>query len=127
MWTRSPTSPRSLPSSCGSRPRAGSRPRPTGATGRTSSRAPHQHASDHAPAEGFRAPYLVLDLTDDRGALAGRLLADLGAAVVQLEPPAGTPARRAGAVGAGGDSLFWVAYGHNKRSVVCDLESGDGA
>ena len=32
------------------------------------------------------APYRVLDLTDDRGLLAGKILADLGADVLQIEP-----------------------------------------
>src|SRR4051812_1093722 len=36
----------------------------------------------------------VLDLTDERGLLAGRMLADLGADVVQVEPPSGSTARR---------------------------------
>ena len=39
--------------------------------------------------------YRVLDLTDERGLLAGKLLADLGADVIQIEPPAGSRARRA--------------------------------
>jgi len=40
------------------------------------------------------APYRVLDLTDDRGQLAGLLLACLGAEVILVEPPGGSPARR---------------------------------
>ena len=40
------------------------------------------------------APYRVLDLTDERGLLCGRMLADLGADVIQIEPPAGNSARR---------------------------------
>ena len=35
----------------------------------------------------------VVDLTDLRGALAGRILADLGADVVKVEPPGGDPGR----------------------------------
>ena len=35
----------------------------------------------------------VVDLTDLRGALAGRLLADLGADVIKVEPPGGDPGR----------------------------------
>ncbi|WP_433186444.1 CoA transferase [Actinoallomurus sp. CA-150999] len=35
----------------------------------------------------------VLDLSDERGLLCGRLLADLGADVVQVEPPGGSTAR----------------------------------
>ncbi len=45
--------------------------------------------SPRGPLHGYRA----LDLTDHRGALAGRLLADLGVDVVKLEPPGGEPDR----------------------------------
>ena len=38
----------------------------------------------------------VLDLTDESGHLAGRILADLGAEVLKIEPPGGDPARSAG-------------------------------
>jgi len=40
------------------------------------------------------APYRVLDLTDERGLLCGKILADLGADVIQVEPPGGSTARR---------------------------------
>ena len=42
------------------------------------------------PLEGVRA----LDLAGEAGALAARILADLGAEVVMLEPPGGSPVRR---------------------------------
>ena len=42
------------------------------------------------------SPYRVLDLTDERGLLCGKMLADLGADVIQVEPPGGSPARRLG-------------------------------
>ena len=35
----------------------------------------------------------VLDLTDERGFLAGKILADLGADVIKVEPPGGDCAR----------------------------------
>ena len=38
----------------------------------------------------------VLDLTDDKGLLAGKLLADIGADVILVEPPGGNPARHLG-------------------------------
>jgi crotonobetainyl-CoA:carnitine CoA-transferase CaiB-like acyl-CoA transferase len=76
------------------------------------------------------APYRVLDLTDERGLLAGKILADLGADVVQIEPPGGNPARNIGPF-YGDDpqpekSLFWWAYAANKRSITLDLEQKDG-
>jgi len=42
---------------------------------------------------GLLAPYNVLDVTDERGALAGLLLAQLGARVTMVEPPEGSPTR----------------------------------
>jgi len=76
------------------------------------------------------APYRVLDLTDERGLLAGKILADLGADVIQIEPPGGSPARNIGPFH-GDDpqpekSLFWWAYAANKRSITLDLEQKGG-
>lgn len=65
--------------------------------------------------------YRVLDFTDDRGLLAGRMLADLGADVVQVEPLGGSPARRTEPVGAHG-SYFWDAYAANKRAIELDVD-----
>ena len=75
-------------------------------------------------------PYRVLDLTDERGLLASKILADLGADVIQIEPPGGSPARNVGPF-YGDDplpdkSLFWWAYAANKRSITLDLEQKDG-
>ncbi len=76
------------------------------------------------------SPYRVLDLTDQRGQLAGQILADLGADVICVEPPGGSPARAVGPF-AGDDpsperSLFWWAYARNKRGVTCNLNHSDG-
>lgn len=65
----------------------------------------------------------VLDLTDERGLLCGRLLADLGADVVQVEPAGGSTARQAPPVAdAAGASMFWETYAAGKRGVVADLD-----
>ncbi len=68
----------------------------------------------------------VLDLTDERGILCGKMLGDLGADVVQIEPPGGSSARRIGPFDDSGASLFWAAYARNKRSLVLDLASEAG-
>ncbi len=71
-------------------------------------------------------PYRVLDLTDERGELAGMLLGDLGADVIRVEPPGGSRARRQGPRLAQGPeaerSLQFQAYNRNKRSIVLDPE-----
>jgi crotonobetainyl-CoA:carnitine CoA-transferase CaiB-like acyl-CoA transferase len=50
----------------------------------------------------------VLDFTSGPAALVGRLLADLGAEVLKVEPPAGDPGRHTPPFGPDGESLaFW--------------------
>jgi crotonobetainyl-CoA:carnitine CoA-transferase CaiB-like acyl-CoA transferase len=75
-------------------------------------------------------PYRVLDLTNEFGELAGRILADLGADVVKIEPPKGDPSRWRPPFYADRPdretSLPWWASNLNKRSIVLDLESPDG-
>src|SRR5438128_3870102 len=72
----------------------------------------------------------VVDLTDLRGALAGRLLADLGADVVKVEPPGGDPDRLrppfAGDVPGKDRSLPFLYRHANKRGVTLDLHDADG-
>ncbi len=54
-----------------------------------------------------------------------RLLADLGADVIKIEPRAGDPARQWGEM-IDGRSLWWSMHGRNKRSVTIDLKSEKG-
>jgi crotonobetainyl-CoA:carnitine CoA-transferase CaiB-like acyl-CoA transferase len=76
------------------------------------------------------SPYRVLDLTNERGLSCGQILGDLGADVIQVEPPGGSPARRLGPFyqdQPGADrSLFWWAYNRNKRGITIDLEREEG-
>ena len=68
----------------------------------------------------------VLDLTTEMGQYAGKLLADLGADVIKVEPPGGDAARGVGPFA--GDrvsretSLAWWYFNANKRSVTCNLD-----
>lgn len=74
---------------------------------------------------GLLSPYRVLDLTDERGQIAGFMLGDLGADVISIEPPDGNRARRVGPLmpnpSPGPVSLSFAAYNQNKRSAVLDL------
>jgi crotonobetainyl-CoA:carnitine CoA-transferase CaiB-like acyl-CoA transferase len=76
------------------------------------------------------APYRVLDLTDTRAELASQVLAGLGADVIKVEPPGGAESRRAEPLAAGEPaelaSLRFLAFNRGKRSVVLDLETGQG-
>ena len=80
--------------------------------------------------EMLLSPYRVLDLTDERGLLCGKILGDLGADVIQVEPPRGSPARMVGPFyeddPTQNKSLHWWAYCANKRGVTLDLEHPDG-
>ena len=48
---------------------------------------------DNPEAEPTLPPYRILDLTEGGCMLGGRLLADLGADVITIEPPGGSPSR----------------------------------
>jgi len=69
-------------------------------------------------------PYRVLDLTDDRGAFAGFLLAQLGADVISVEPPGGHRTRHRGPWAGDHEhvdlALSHWAYSRGKRSVTVD-------
>ena len=74
----------------------------------------------------------VLDLGGMRTAYASRLMADMGAGVILIEPPDGDPTRRmppfAGDLAGPDRSLVHLAFNTNKRSVVLDLsDKNDGA
>ena len=68
----------------------------------------------------------VLDLTDERGLLCGRMLADLGADVVQVEPPGGSTARSVPPTVATGTSLYWETFAASKRGLSVDLDDDAG-
>jgi crotonobetainyl-CoA:carnitine CoA-transferase CaiB-like acyl-CoA transferase len=72
----------------------------------------------------------VVDLTDLRAALAGRLLADLGADVVKVEPRGGDPGRLrppfAGGTPGPDRSLPFLYRNANKRGAILDLHAREG-
>jgi benzylsuccinate CoA-transferase BbsE subunit len=77
-----------------------------------------------APCPGALAGLRVLDLTDYRAGLAGRLMADMGADVVKIEPPGGDLGRRIGPFVDDRPhrdrSLFFWFYNLNKRTITLD-------
>jgi crotonobetainyl-CoA:carnitine CoA-transferase CaiB-like acyl-CoA transferase len=60
----------------------------------------------------------VLDLTEDAAEWCGRILADLGAEVIRIEPPGGSPGRR--------DQVGFALRNANKAGVVLDLDDPAG-
>ena len=82
------------------------------------------------PAAGPLAPFRVIDLTNELGQLAGRMLGDLGAEVIKVEPPGGDESRFIGPFR--GDivdpeySLHWWTFNANKLGATLDLTSIQG-
>ncbi len=80
--------------------------------------------------EGMLSPYRVLDLTDEKGLLCGKMLGDLGADVIKIERPGGDPARNMGPFYHDEvdpeKSLFWFAFNTSKRGITLDIETTDG-
>jgi crotonobetainyl-CoA:carnitine CoA-transferase CaiB-like acyl-CoA transferase len=72
----------------------------------------------------------VIELSHERSAFAGKLLADMGADVIVVEPPRGSALRRWGPfvddVPDPERSLAWWHYNTSKRGVVIDLEADAG-
>lgn len=71
--------------------------------------------------EGYRA----LDLTDRKGQICGRFLADLGVEVLKIEPPGGDPGRKLPPF-AGDTSLAFAHLNANKRTLELDLQTPEG-
>lgn len=70
----------------------------------------------------------ILDLTQHlSGPFATQILADLGARIVKVEPPAGDPTRRIGPHFAGDMSAYFVSVNRNKESVCLNLKAHGAA
>jgi crotonobetainyl-CoA:carnitine CoA-transferase CaiB-like acyl-CoA transferase len=67
----------------------------------------------------------VIDMADGRGEMCGRLLSDLGADVIRVEPPGGAASRTQAPLHDGA-SLHFATQNAGKRSVVIDHTSADG-
>src|SRR5579872_2338744 len=72
----------------------------------------------------------VLDLADNAVAYTSRLLADLGAEVIRIEPPQGSRLRRTAPLAVTEDGVASCAHAFwnvNKKAVTLDLSCADGA
>lgn len=76
---------------------------------------------------GYLHDVSVLELADEQGEYAGKLLAGLGADVIKVEPPGGNETRDIGPFLSDGhvkgkdNSLYFWHYNHGKRGVSLDL------
>jgi crotonobetainyl-CoA:carnitine CoA-transferase CaiB-like acyl-CoA transferase len=75
------------------------------------------------PLAGMR----VVDMSDEKGELCGRFLADLGAEVIRLEPPSGALSRTLPPFTEdGATSLYFAVRNAGKRGAVVDLQTEEG-
>ena len=74
--------------------------------------------------------YRVLDLAGPLGFHCGKLLADMGADVIKIEPPGGDEARRVPPFKDDSPhpekSLYFLHFNTNKRGITLDIEKPDG-
>jgi len=80
------------------------------------------HGDKFSPLEGLR----VLDLSDEKGELCGRLLGDLGADVLKVESPNGSVSRSLEPFAPDGTSLYFAYRNINKRASVIDFNDENG-
>jgi crotonobetainyl-CoA:carnitine CoA-transferase CaiB-like acyl-CoA transferase len=86
--------------------------------------------SDSEALPGPLAGLRVLELADEKGQFCGKLLGDLGADVVKIEPPGGERNRRIGPflddIPHPERSLSFWYYNTSKRGITLNLETADG-
>jgi len=74
--------------------------------------------------------YKVLDLTNVKGPLCGKILGDLGADVIKIERPGGDPSRRLGPFYQDTPdpekSLLWFSMNANKRGITLNIDVPEG-
>ena len=70
----------------------------------------------------------ILDLSQAlAGPVATRILGDLGAEIIKVEPPGtGESARRMGATFLSGESMYFMTFNRNKLGVTLNLRSDEG-
>ena len=80
--------------------------------------------------ESSLADLRVLDFAHGGAQICGKILADLGADVIKVEPPGGDTSARIAPfykdIPDPQKSLFWFAYNTNKRGITLDVETADG-
>ncbi|PYM94730.1 MAG: acyl-CoA transferase [Candidatus Rokuibacteriota bacterium] len=85
--------------------------------------------TDDRPTRGPLTGIRVIELADEQAEYCGLTLAGLGADVIKVEPPGGSPTRRIGPFYGDREdperSLFFWQYNRGKRSIVLDLRRRD--
>ena len=87
----------------------------------------YQGSGEQQPLTGIR----VLDLSGPMGVYCGKLMADMGADVIKVEPPGGDPMRDMGPLVPDRvhpeSSIHWLHFNTNKRSITLDVANPRGA
>ncbi|SAL15321.1 L-carnitine dehydratase/bile acid-inducible protein F [Caballeronia choica] len=96
----------------------------------STSASPNSLMPDQKTLPGMLAGLRVIEVADELGEYCGLVLAGLGAEVIKVEPPKGSPTRKIGPFfedEPGPErSLFYWAYNRGKKSVVVDTATADG-
>ena len=73
----------------------------------------------------------MLDLSGPLGVYCGKLMADVGADVIKVEPPGGDPMRQIGPFCRKASdpeaSMHWLHFNTNKRGITLDVATAEGA
>ncbi len=84
---------------------------------------------DKEQTQNILPPIRILDLTEGGCMLGARLLGDLGADVIKIEPPGGSASRIwpfYGNAESPDKSIFWYAYNANKKGITLDILKPEG-
>ncbi len=80
--------------------------------------------------ESLLGAFRVLDLTEEKGLMCGKILGDLGADVIKIEMPGGDAARQRGPFYKDDihpeKSLYWIYTNLNKKSITLDIQKDEG-
>ena len=74
--------------------------------------------------------YRVLDISDAKGTVCSQVLAWLGATVIKIEKPGGSPERKirpfCNDVADPEMGLFWLSFNRGKKSITLDITDSEG-
>ncbi|MFC1914346.1 CaiB/BaiF CoA transferase family protein [Chloroflexota bacterium] len=80
--------------------------------------------------ENLLSDLRVLDLTDEKGLMCGRILATLGSEVIKVEKPGGDPTRMIppfiNDIPNPEKSIYWYAFNADKKSITLNIEFPQG-
>lgn len=83
-----------------------------------------------SPVSGIEKPLAGLRIVEIghfiAAPFAARLLGDLGAEIIKVEPPVSGDPSRGWGLAEDGKSIWWPVHGRNKKSIAIDIKSSEG-